>query len=102
MTTTEYLEALKTVYLKPYGRTTARELGAKTKDLEGYANGAEIPEPVAMRVRAKLATYHRWKALWDARRAVKEDLRDKGIKLSRFTVVELTQMAKDRLDHLGT
>jgi hypothetical protein len=91
MTTTEYLDALKTLYMPPYSRTTARELGMKIKEAEAIANGEPIPEPVAMRVRVKLGTYYRWKALYDARKAVKEELRDKGIKLSRFNAAELTQ-----------
>jgi hypothetical protein len=51
-----------------------------------------------MRVRMKLGTHRSWQALWDARRAVKEELRDKGIKLSRFTAAEITRMARDRLE----
>jgi hypothetical protein len=88
MTNEEYLNAMKTLYMPPYSRTTARELGVKVKDAEAYANGAPIPEPVAMRVRMKLAIYYRWKALWDARKAVKEGLRAKGIKLSSFTAAD--------------
>jgi DNA invertase Pin-like site-specific DNA recombinase len=98
MTTTEYLDALKTVYMPPYSRTTARELGVKIKEAESYANGAPIPEAVAVRVGMKLAIYYRWKALCDARKAVKEELRDKGIKLSRFAAAEITEMARERVE----
>jgi hypothetical protein len=81
MSTEEYLEALKTLYMPPYSRTTARELGLNIKEAEAVANGAPIPEQVAMRVRMKLGTYYRWKALWDARKAVKHELRDKDLNL---------------------
>jgi hypothetical protein len=74
----------------------------KVKEAEAIANGAPIPEAVAMRVRMKLGTYYRWRALWDARKAVKEELRDKGIKLSRFTAADLTRMAKERLERQST
>jgi hypothetical protein len=98
MSTEEYLDALKTLYMPAYSRTTARELGMKVKEAEAIANGAPLPEPVAMRVRMKLAIYYRWKALWDARKAVKEELRDKGIKPSRFTAAEITGMARERVE----
>jgi hypothetical protein len=40
--------------MQPYSRTTARELGMKVKEAEAVANGAPIPEAVAMRIRMSL------------------------------------------------
>ena len=102
MSTEEYLDALKTLYMPAYSRTTARELGMKVKEAEAIANGAPIPEAVAMRLRGKLAQYYRWKALYDARKAVIADLRDRGIKVSQFTAADITRMARDGVERQST
>jgi hypothetical protein len=34
MSTDEYLDALKALYMPPYSRTSARELGVKVKEAE--------------------------------------------------------------------
>jgi hypothetical protein len=54
MTTKQYLAALKKLGLSPAGKPTAQALGVSLRQIQYYAAGKPIPEPIAIILRLLL------------------------------------------------